>query len=102
MTENEVLEYLNNHHGNYFVKPVTRQTLKRWTEKGNIAEWTEQSLDKAIKENRIPPKRGRPTRFNDADKADIITACESMPQGKVAKMLGCSPSYVSLVVRGLR
>jgi hypothetical protein len=52
-------DYLNDNHASYFARPVTPQTLKRWVERG-LCELNETSLEIAIYEKRIPPRRGRP------------------------------------------
>ena len=102
MDENDALLYLNNNYPDQFKKPVTLLTLRRWLKKGNIKSLDKEHLDKAIEQGGIPPKRGRPPKFSECDKDDIIAACDHMSQGEVAKRFGCDPSYVSLIVRGLR
>lgn len=102
MNVHEAAEYLNQAYPDRFKKKLTYLEIKRWLEKRHIKALTETFLDQAVQENRIPPKRGRPVHFSECDKNDIIAACKIMPQGQVAKKFGCDPSYVSLVIRGLR
>ena len=102
MDEKEAALYLNTEYSEHFKKLVTYHTVKRWLGKGRIVELSELELDKAVQQNRIPPKRGRPARFTQANKDDIIEACKTMTRGAVARMFKCDESYVSLVVRGLR
>ena len=102
MDEKEAAIYLNTEHSGHFKKIITQHDVKRWVGKGRILELSELELDKAVKQNRIPPKRGRPSRYTQADKDDIIEACKTMTRGAVAKMFKCDESYVSLVARGLR
>lgn len=102
MDEKQAAVYLNENHSEHFSKVVTAYDVKRWIGQGRIVELSTEELDNAIATKRIPPKRGRPARFSECDKGDIIAACEVMPQGQVAKKFGCDPSYVSMIVRGLR
>jgi hypothetical protein len=102
MDEQQALDYLNTEHEKHFIKKVTMDTLKRWRRMGKITSFTEDEIDRAVLTKRVPPKRGRPSRYSQCDIESIIEACKHMPQGVVAQKWECDPSYVSRLVRGER
>ena len=100
MNEKEAALYLNENHSQHFTKEVTPYDIKRWQGQGRIPlDPEEEDISNSVLENKIPPKRGRPSRYTECDIESIIAACEHMPQGMVAQKFGCSQSYVSQICR---
>ena len=103
MNYSQAARYLAKHYPNVVSEKIKGGTVKRWLQRGFITGLTSSHIDDAVKNHTIPPKSGKPKRFSFEDKLNMIKLRENGKSlTEIAKMYGCSDSYVSLVVRDLR